>query len=105
MLTNLASTNSELVDPLSADAVLADSAAADPAVVVSHLRQLVSVDPVLVKSVQVDSVPNDLSPVDPVLVKSRPTDPRRGAVSSAQRSRWPAPPKIRVLRTPKGQQS
>lgn len=86
VLTNLASANSELVDPLPADAVLADSAAADPAVVVPISDDLSPVDPVLVKSVLVDSVPNDLSPVDPVLVKSRPTDPRRGAVSSAQRN-------------------
>ncbi|XP_028343003.1 peroxisome proliferator-activated receptor gamma coactivator-related protein 1 isoform X6 [Physeter macrocephalus] len=93
-LVDHALANSELVDPLPADPVLidpvlADSAVVDCAVVVPISDDLPPVDPVLAKPVQVDSLPNDLAPVDPVLVKSRPTDPRRGAVSSAQGS--PAP--------------
>lgn len=93
---DLASANSELVDALSADSVLNDPAltdpvAIDPVVVVPISDDLPPVDPVLANPVQVDSVSSDLAPVDPVLVKSRPTDPRRGAVSSAQGS---SPPQL-----------
>lgn len=93
-LVDLASANSGLVDPLPADPVLiepvlADSPAVDPAVIVPISDDLPPVDSVSTNLAPVDSVPNDLAPVNPVLVKSRPTDPRRGAVSSAQGS--PAP--------------
>uniref|UniRef100_A0A8C6A964 PPARG related coactivator 1 n=1 Tax=Marmota marmota marmota TaxID=9994 RepID=A0A8C6A964_MARMA len=88
---DLASSSSELVDPLQADPVLtdpalADSAAVDPAVDVPISDNSSSVEAVLADPVPVDSVPRDLAPVDSVLVKSRPTDPRRGAISSAQGS-------------------
>ncbi|KAK2098890.1 Peroxisome proliferator-activated receptor gamma coactivator- protein 1 [Saguinus oedipus] len=86
-LGDLASTSSELVEPLPAEPVLmnpgvADSAAVDPeAVPISD--NLSPVDAVPSDPAPVDPAPNDLTPVDPVLVRSRPTDPRRGAVSSA----------------------
>lgn len=93
-LVNFASANSQLVDHLPADPVLiepvlADSAAVDHAVIVPVSGDLPLVDPVSPNPAPVDSVPDDSAPVNPVLVKSRPTDPRRGAVSSAQGS--PAP--------------
>lgn len=93
-LVDLASANSELVDPLPAnpvliDPVLAGSAEIDPTVVVPISDDLQPGDPVPANSAPVDSVANDVAPVDPVLVKSRPSDPRRGAVSSVQGS--PAP--------------
>lgn len=93
-LVDLASPNSEPVDALPAgpvltEPVLADSVAVDPTVVVPVSDDLPPVDSVSANLAPVDSVPDDLAPVNPVLVKSRPTDPRRGAVSSVQGS--PAP--------------
>lgn len=93
-LVDLASASSELVDALPAgpvltEPVLSDSVAVDPAVVVPVSDDLPPADSVSANLAPVDSVPDDLAPVNPVLVKSRPTDPRRGAVSSAQGS--PAP--------------
>nr|KAF6458272.1 PPARG related coactivator 1 [Rousettus aegyptiacus] len=107
-LVDLSSANSELVDPLSADPVLiepvlADSATIDCTVVVPISGDLPPVDPASANPAPVAPVPDDLAPVNPVLVKSRPTDPRRGAISSAQGS--PAPQlllKSESLDPPKG---
>lgn len=86
-LVDPASANSELVDPLPADPVLIGPVLADLAEIDS------SVVPIPDDLPPIDSCSNDLVPGHPVLAMSRPTDPRRGAVSTALESESLHPPK------------
>lgn len=71
------------VGPNLTSPVLADKKGSEPAVAIPNSDNLSPADAVLANTVAADPIPNDLAPADPVLVKCRPTDPRRAAAAAA----------------------